>query len=92
MIDSNTENMIMATNRIDKIVLNNNENIVSLNKITETSNKLNGVDSKPNYEIQKIPNMKGKQEDISIVDITNGGRIITDLEIKNAPVLLLEVK
>lgn len=45
---------------------------------------------KNNNETSKT-NIKGKQEDISIVDITKGGRIITDLEIKNAPVLHLEV-
>lgn len=94
-MNSNNSNLINSKSEKININTNNNDHNnnfdAGLNKINETGNKQNGVDSKSNNEIQKNVNLKGKQEDISIFDITNGGRVITDLEIKNAPVLLLEV-
>lgn len=61
------------------------------NYIDNNNNKLNGFDVKNSAEFQKTPNLKGKQEDISIVDLLNGVRVITESEIKNAPTLTIEV-
>lgn len=80
----NIKNEIFVGDNKNKNMLNNNENLLGDNKVTEPNYKLNGNDGSKN-------NIKGKQEDISIFDITKGGRIITDLEVKNAPILILEV-
>lgn len=77
-------------NTANNNLFNNNDNLIGGNKYSDPNNKQNGYDAKNDKDASKN-NFKGKQEDISIVDITKGGRIITDLEIKNAPVLLLEV-
>jgi hypothetical protein len=76
----NFKNHIIAGNNNN--LLNNNDNLGE--KLSDLNIKQNGYDASKN-------NIKAKQEDISIVDITKGGRIITDLEINYAPVLLLEV-
>ena len=94
-INSNSNNMnykndYSAGNKLNNNLFNNNDNLVAGDKISDPISKQNGYDAKNNNDAFKL-NIKGKQEDISIVDITKGGRVITDLEIKNAPVLLLEV-
>jgi len=42
-------------------------------------------------DIIKISNLNGKQEDFSIFEVTNGQREITEEEIKNAPIIMIEV-
>jgi hypothetical protein len=42
-------------------------------------------------DIIRISNLKGKQEDISIFEITGGMRIITQEQINEAPMIMLEV-
>jgi hypothetical protein len=42
-------------------------------------------------DIIRISNLNGKQEDFSIFDITNGQREITEEEVKNAPMIMIEV-
>lgn len=78
-------------NNANNNLFSNNDNVNTFDKNYDPNSKQNGYDgAKTNNDASKN-NIKGKQEDISIVDITKGGRIITDLEIKNAPVLVLEV-
>lgn len=76
-------------------ITSKNEQNNRINNSSNINNQQNGVDGKninnTNNDIVKTANLKGKQEDISIVEITSGGRVISDLEIKNAPILLLEV-
>ena len=42
-------------------------------------------------DIISISNIKGKQEDLSIFEITNGLRVITEKEVNNAHTLTIEV-
>jgi len=103
-MNSTSSNIFNSRN--DKISINNfnnntsstntnNENYLITEKINDLNIKQNVFDSKDknniNNEGPKNSNFKAKQEDISIVDITKGGRIISDADINNAPVLILEV-
>ena len=80
---------------LDRPTNSNNSNFFSTKNekfnYIDNNNKLNGFDVKNSTDFQKTPNMKGKQEDISIVDLLNGVRVITESEIKNAPTLTIEV-
>jgi hypothetical protein len=42
--------------------------------------------------MMKIININFKQQDNSVNSLTNGSRKISDKEIRNAPVLIIEVK
>jgi hypothetical protein len=74
--------------------LNNNNNLNSNNNNNNSniSNNNNNNNSKNNNNILGNNNLNMiKKEDVSINEITNASRIISDEDIKNTPTLVIEV-
>lgn len=58
----------------------------------ESNNHVVGNGKGSNKNIGQKTNYANKKDDTSIVDITSASRVVTDEEVKNAPMLTIEVK
>lgn len=99
-------NSSVTRTKVSKYDLNNLDNNKSSSRQENLNNQINYLDKEPNSDlISNIPEnslnisninpqtekKKKKKEDISIIELTNNSRIISDEDIKNGPILTIEV-